>query len=106
MAEHPDRQVRIAEADNVDERSVTIEFFGMPRKRAGRAELTVPAGTLADILAAVERVCPGLAGLRQTDGRLSPHYLLSVDGQPFVADLHQALRPGERLLLLSADAGG
>lgn len=85
---------------------VTIEFFGIPRQRAGRAELAVPADTVATLLECVERFCPGLHGLRQADGRLAPHYLLSIDGQEFVTDLHQKLRPGERLLLLSADAGG
>ena len=85
--------------------SVTVEFFGVPRLRAGRAELHVPAGTAAEVLAAVEQACPGLAGLIRA-GRLSPFYLLSVDGQRFVADLGQEVGPGERLLLLSADAGG
>jgi molybdopterin converting factor small subunit len=85
---------------------VTIEFFGIPRQRAGRAELAVAAGTVSELLASVEQSCPGLKGLRQADGRLSPHYLLSIDGQQFVTDLRQEVRPGERLLLLSADAGG
>jgi molybdopterin converting factor small subunit len=85
---------------------VTIEFFGIPRQRAGRAELAVPAGTVSELLESVERSCPELTGLRQADGRLAPHYLLSIDGQQFVTDLQQKLRPGERLLLLSADAGG
>jgi molybdopterin converting factor small subunit len=85
---------------------VTVEFFGLPRQRAGRAELVVPAGTVAEVLAEVGRRCPGLANLVQADGRLAPHYLLSIDGQRFVTDLHEALRPGDRLLVLSADAGG
>jgi molybdopterin synthase sulfur carrier subunit len=85
--------------------SVTVEFFGVPRLRAGRAELRVPAGTAGEVLAAVEQACPGLGGLIRA-GRLSPFYLLSVDGQRFVADLGQEVGPGERLLLLSADAGG
>ena len=85
---------------------VTVEFYGMPRQRAGRSELTVAAQTPAELLAAVERACPGLAGLRQPDGRLAPLYLLSIEGRQFVTDLNQLLRPGERLLLLSADAGG
>jgi molybdopterin synthase sulfur carrier subunit len=85
---------------------VTVEFFGIPRLRAGRAELSVAAGTVAELLAAVERACPGLAGLVQADGRLAPHYLLSNNGQHFVTDVCQALKPGDRLLLLSADAGG
>lgn len=86
--------------------TVTVEFYGMPRQRAGRAELTVVASTVAELLEAVERACPGLVGLRRPDGRLAAHYLLSVEGRQFVTDLRQELRPGDRVLLLSADAGG
>lgn len=86
--------------------TVTIEFYGIPRMRAGRAQLAVSASTPWDVLAEVERVCPGLGGLLQPNGRLNPHYLLSIDGQRFVTDLHQSLHPGDKLLLLSADAGG
>ena len=85
---------------------VTVEFYGIPRQRAGRAELVVSAGTVADALAAVESACPGLCGLVTQDGSLSPHYLLSIDGQRFLSDLDRPLRPEDRLLLLSADVGG
>jgi molybdopterin converting factor small subunit len=85
---------------------ITVEFFGLPRLRAGRSELTVPARTVGELLAAVERTCPGLAGLQLADGRLSPYYLLSLDGGQFIADCTQGLNPGDRVLLLSADAGG
>jgi sulfur-carrier protein len=84
---------------------VTVEFFGVPRLRAGRAELAVEARTVAAALAAVERACPRLEGLVRA-GRLAPHYLLSVNGERFVTGLEEPLRPGTRLLLLSADAGG
>jgi molybdopterin converting factor small subunit len=86
--------------------NVTVEFFGIPRQRAGRPELAVPQGTVADVLADIEKACPGLAGLLQSDGRLSPHYLLSINGRRFTTGLEQRLAPGDRLLLLSADAGG
>jgi hypothetical protein len=85
---------------------VVVEFFSIPRQRAGRAELAVPAGSVREVLAAVERACPALTDLVRPDGRLSPHYLFSLDGQRFLTDAGQALRPGERLWLLSADAGG
>lgn len=85
---------------------VTVEFYGVPRLRAGRAELAVTAGPVAAVLAAVERACPGLAGLVLPGGRLDPHYLLSLDGRRFVTDWQEPLRAGERVLLLSADAGG
>ena len=84
---------------------VTVEFYGVPRQRAGRAELTVDADTAAAALARVAAACPELGGL-VTDGRLAPLYLLSVDGERFVADLAEPLPAGTRLLLLSADAGG
>jgi molybdopterin converting factor small subunit len=85
---------------------VIVEFFGIPRRRAGRAELIAPAGPVAELLQFIERSCPGLQGLRQADGRLSPHYLLSLDGDQFVSNPRQQLRPGDRVVLLSADAGG
>jgi molybdopterin converting factor small subunit len=85
---------------------VTVEFYGIPRQRAGRAELRVPAGSVADVLDAVARSCPQLSGLRLADGRLAPHYLLSRNGNRFVRDLAEPAEAGERLLLLSADAGG
>jgi molybdopterin converting factor small subunit len=85
---------------------VTVELFGVPRLRAGVAEVRTAAGTVAEVLAAVERACPGLRGLRTPEGRPAPHYLLSLDGRRFLADPAEALRDGDRLLLLSADAGG
>jgi hypothetical protein len=85
---------------------VTVEFYGIPRLRAVRAQLAVGGGTLREALAVVERTCPGLAGLVGPDGRLDPHYLLSIEGQRFTADLGEPVQSGERLLLLSADAGG
>jgi molybdopterin converting factor small subunit len=86
--------------------TVTVEFFGMPRQRAGRAELVVPAGTVTEVLRAVERACPGLSALVRVDGKLAPQYLLSIDGRRFASEPQEPLHPGEHVLLLSADAGG
>lgn len=85
--------------------SVTVELFGMPRHRAGVAELTVMARTVGDLLEAVARDCPGLAGLVES-GRLAPQYLLSINGQRFVSNLSAVLHASDRVLLLSADVGG
>jgi molybdopterin converting factor small subunit len=85
---------------------VMVEFFGIPRARAGCQEMTLSAATPREALAALVADCPGLEGLCLPDGRLAPGYLLSLDGTRFVTDLDQPLRTGERLLLLSADAGG
>ncbi len=86
--------------------AITIELYGVPRTRAGRKELVVSAATAGQALATLVEACPGLAGLCRPDGRLAPHYLLSLDGQCFVTDLAHVLHAGDRLLLLSADAGG
>jgi molybdopterin converting factor small subunit len=85
--------------------TVTVEFYGIPRQRAGRAELVVPAGTVAQVLAAVQRACPALIGLAGKH-EVARHYLLSVEGDRFVRRLDEIVDPGLRLLLLSADAGG
>jgi sulfur-carrier protein len=85
---------------------VTIELYGIARARAGRKDLVVSAATAAAALAEAARQCPALGRLLRPDGRLLPHYLLSLDGQSFVTDFGHALHSGDRLLLLSADAGG
>ena len=85
---------------------VIVEFYGIPRQRAGRAELSCPPGTVRDLLLEVERICPKLHGLLAANGRLAPQYLLSLDGRRFTADLGESVRAGDRLVLLSADAGG
>jgi hypothetical protein len=85
---------------------VVVEFFGVPRLKAGYCQMRVSAGRLVDVLAAVERACPGLGGLVQADGSLARAYLLSIEGKTFIKDLNHSVRPGEQVLLLSADAGG
>ena len=85
---------------------VTVEFFGIPRQRAGRPELVVPISNVAEALTAIEMHCPGLTGLKQADGRPAAQYLLSLNGRQFVTDPGQPLHAGDHLLVLSADAGG
>lgn len=85
---------------------VLVEFYGVARLRAGRAFLAVPAGTVVEVLQRVELACPDLAGLVQPDQRLAGRYLLSLDGRQFLDSLERAIHAGDRLLVLSADAGG
>jgi hypothetical protein len=85
---------------------VTVELFGIPRQRAGAAQVMVNADTFVDALQQLETACPKLAGVLAPDGTLSPRYLLSLDGKQFVGNLRQRIPPNARILLLSADAGG
>jgi hypothetical protein len=85
---------------------VTVEFYGLPRARAGRREVRIAATTATEALAGAAAICRALAGVCGEDGQLSPHFLLSVDGECFVTDLTRTLEAGDRLVLLSADAEG
>jgi len=89
----------------IDTPTVTVEFYGMPRQRAGRTEITLQARTLGELLLAVQTACPDLT-LLEADGRIVPHIRVSLGGQRFLTDTAEELLPGERVLILSADAGG
>ena len=82
-----------------------VEFLGIPRERAGLAELEVEAGTLGQLLGALAKQCPALGELI-TDDRLHPSIAANLNGDEFVSDPNTRLREDDRLLILSADAGG
>lgn len=43
---------------------VTVRLFAAARAAVGASEVTVPAGSLAEVLAAVEAAAPAFAGVR------------------------------------------
>ncbi|TDI35446.1 MAG: hypothetical protein E2P03_00895 [Acidobacteria bacterium] len=86
--------------------TVVFELFGPARLRAGHAEITVSACTLGEALRQLATTCPPLAGPVIQDGRLSRHYRLSLNGRSFVSDPDLELDRSDRLILLSAEAGG
>jgi molybdopterin converting factor small subunit len=86
--------------------AITIEFYGIVRQRAGQAACVISAANVAEVLTGIALQFPALSGLTQPDGSLSPHYLLSINGERFISELGKPLQVGDRVLLLSADAGG
>ncbi len=86
--------------------SVVVELFGPARQRAGTPEVTVDGHNLGQALQAVERACPALAGTVWSEGGLSPHCKVSLNGRRFVRDAELTLRHGDRLIVLAAEAGG
>ena len=86
--------------------SVTFEFFGLARRRSGCETLAVEARTVGAALAALEKSCPALSGSVLEAGRISPHYRLSLNAREFVTDPDRVLEDGDRLIVLSAEAGG
>ena len=85
---------------------VTIELYGIARRRAGRELLSVEGRTVADALRALERSAPSLRGEVVTDGALAPHWRLALDGATFLEDGATPLVDGARYVLLSSLAGG
>ena len=85
---------------------IRIEFYGVPRLRAGRREVCVHAGSLGEAIVALEHACPALSGCVITAGSLLPAYRFSLNGQTFVSNPLTRLAPGDSLVLVAADAGG
>jgi molybdopterin converting factor small subunit len=82
-----------------------IEFLGIPRERAGISEIEVDADTLGQALTGAAARLPRLQDLIQGD-RLHPSIAANLNGDEFICDPATPLAAGDRLLLLSADAGG
>ena len=85
---------------------VHVEFFGIPRERAGVAETRVDSRTIGDALQALARRYPRLAESCFDAHGLKAAYTMNLNGDRFVTDLATPLADGDRLLVLSADAGG
>jgi molybdopterin converting factor small subunit len=82
-----------------------VEFLGIPRARAGVAELELEAATLGQLLETLATRFPALATLI-TAGTLHPSLVANLNGDAFVTDPQTQLTKDDRVLLLSADAGG
>lgn len=91
---------------------VRIEFFGVPRIRAGVSFVEIgDVATLGELLEVLANQLPTLQGdcLRLASGatwELTEHCVANLSGHRFVRDLGQPLEPDDVLLILSADAGG
>ena len=82
-----------------------VEFLGIPRERAGVADLELEARTLGQVLDALADRFPHLRELI-TDGELHPSVVANLNGDEFVSDRRTELAAGDHLLILSADVGG
>jgi molybdopterin converting factor small subunit len=82
-----------------------VEFLGVPRERAGMADVDIEADTLGGLLATLAARMPGLAELIAVD-RLHPSLAASLNGDRFISDPETPLGDEDHVLILSADAGG
>ena len=82
-----------------------VEFLGVSRERAGVAEMDVEAETLGRLLGTLAARMPRLAELIAVD-RLHPSLTANLNGDRFISDPETPLGKDDRVLILSADAGG
>jgi molybdopterin converting factor small subunit len=82
-----------------------VELLGMPRERAGVAELEMTAGTLGQLWAALSTRFPALDELINVDRR-RPLVVANLNGDTFISDPETPLRESDSVLIISADAGG
>jgi molybdopterin converting factor small subunit len=82
-----------------------VELLGMPRERAGVAEVELQADTLGQLLLALAARFPSLGELITTD-RLPSSVVANLNGDRFVSDPRTPLEDADSVLILSADAGG
>jgi molybdopterin converting factor small subunit len=82
-----------------------VELLGLPRERAGVAELELEADTLGQLLAALAIRFPSFNELISVD-RLRPSFTANLNGDRFISDPATRLTESDSVLILSADAGG
>lgn len=90
--------------------AILVEFFGIPRIRAGVDRLSVLDGRdsapLGDVLREVGEQLPEFAASCLLKNRLREEYVASIDGECFVTSEQTTVLSDQSVLLLSADAGG
>jgi len=90
--------------------AIVVEFFGIPRARAGVQQTQVLAGresaSLGEILTEVATQFPNFGANCVNDGKLLNGYVASINGDEFIRDEDARVASGQSLLILSADAGG
>jgi hypothetical protein len=88
-----------------------VEFLGLARELAGAPDgmvALVDQATWRDLLRELALRFPALYGPVITPDRydLAPAYMLNVGGRTVVRDYSEPAQPGQRLLLMFAEAGG
>ena len=82
-----------------------VEFYGLPRERAGVSGIELQADTLGELL---EQLAVEIPVLGEFVGahHLHPVVVANLNGDRFVRDPATPLSENDHLLILSADAGG
>ncbi len=85
---------------------VNVEFYGIPRSRAQVPSASATGVTLGEILQDLAARFPALGETCFHGSLLKPGFVANLRGDRFVSDPNTVLQDGDKLLLLSMDAGG
>lgn len=85
---------------------IKVEFYGIPRARAGVAETMTDGLTTCEVLADLASRFPKLAESCIDGQKLRLGYALNLRGDQFLTDQSISLTDGDVLLFLSLDVGG
>lgn len=90
--------------------AILVEFYGVPRLRAGVAQLSVLEGreqaSLGEVLREVAVRLPDFAESCLNQNQLKETFIASIDGQHFAGSDETTVEKDQSVLLLSTDAGG
>ena len=86
--------------------TITVEFYGIARQRAGVSRTEILATRLNEALTVLRIEYPKLAEHCFQGNQLRAEYTANINGERFVSDPQTPLEPGDTLLIFSADAGG
>lgn len=85
---------------------IRVEFYGIPRVRAGIAAKDVDATTVRELCQILAQQLPAFAAACLNNDQLSAETLLSINGRNFTRDPAIELHEGDVVLIFSADVGG
>jgi molybdopterin-guanine dinucleotide biosynthesis protein A/molybdopterin converting factor small subunit len=94
--------------NNSDSISVSVELFGVARllAKAKDVSLSLPRdATLADVFSALAESLPDLRRIIGADGLIAG-YTCNINGLDFVRAPSTRIKSGDKIFILSADAGG
>ena len=88
-----------------------VELFGVARLRGRTSRVSVElpeAATLAQVLSALALKLPVLVGpvITTAGDGLTAGHVCNLNGRDFVRDTNRPVEPGDRVLIMSSDAGG
>ena len=86
--------------------SIRVEFYGIPRQRAGVEVIELEAASLGNVFQQLREKLPTFAKACLDEEGLQPTFMANINGESFTTDPQTPLHPGDIVMILSADAGG